>query len=70
MSTPRKLHRWGNPDVRGIRACNNAGCMVRVKDSFRQWQRFPGAPWRNWLRHVDGGCAGGGPRIEDNGHIR
>lgn len=65
MSTPGSLHRWGNPDVRGIRACNNAGCTVRVRDSFRQWQKAPGTPWKTWMEYVDERCTGGEPSIKE-----
>lgn len=51
-------HRWGYPDADGVRACAKPGCTVRVADSYRRWQRKPGAHWRDQLRELIPDCAG------------
>lgn len=61
---PSKLHRWGEPDSAGVRACNNAGCSVRVADSFRRWQPTKGARWRTWNRELLPECVGTAPPLK------
>lgn len=51
-------HRWGNQDDDGVRACNKAGCTVRVADHFRWWQRKKGAHWRAQHRELIPECKG------------
>lgn len=52
-------HVWGNPDGRGARGCNKAGCTVRVWDAFRYWQRRKGLKWNFTHRTLIPVCCGG-----------
>lgn len=63
MSVRDNLHRWGNQNQDGVRACNNQGCAVRVKDSFRYWQPEARARWRPCVRALIPECSGHGPII-------
>lgn len=53
MNTPATAERaaltndWYPPDPDGARHCTRAGCMVRARRAFSQWQEEKRKP-RNW----------------------
>jgi hypothetical protein len=53
-----RLHRWGNPDKEGVRACNKEGCTVRTARTYAVWQKKAGGHWRMTARELIPDCQG------------
>lgn len=57
-----RQHIWSYPDSKGVKHCLYAGCAIRVRNAYAEWQQRKGAPWVSILTAEIPRCLGVTPK--------